>query len=134
MTLAIIQALLFRLKNETYAIPVVNTVETLDFNETDIKLVQQGEVVIYRDSVLPMVRLHQTLELPGKESEDKSRAILVTEVGEMRVGLLVDEVLGQQEIAIKSLGQMLKGIKGLSGVTILGDGRIALVLDVPSLI
>ncbi len=134
MTLAIIQALLFRVSNEIYAIPVINTVETIEYNATDIKLVQQGEVVLYRNSVLPLVRLHRLLEVPGQENEGQGRAILVTEVGEIRVGLLVDEVLGQQEIAIKSLGQMLKGIRGLSGVTILGDGRIALVLDVPSLV
>lgn len=134
MTLAIIQALLFRLNDETYAIPVINTVETIEYNESEIKMVQQGEVVLYRDSVLPMVRLGQVLEVPQSDEKESGSAILVTEVGEMRVGLLVDEVLGQQEIAIKSLGHMLKGIKGLSGVTILGDGRIALVLDVPSLI
>ncbi len=134
MTLAIIQALLFRTKEEIYAIPVINTVETIEYNDEDIKLVQQGEVVLYRNSVLPLVRLHQLLEVPGPEHQGEGRAILITEVGDMRVGLLVDEVLGQQEIAIKSLGQMLKGIRGLSGVTILGDGRIALVLDVPSLI
>ncbi|MCD4813060.1 chemotaxis protein CheA [bacterium] len=134
MTLAIIQALLFSVGKEVYALPVINTVETIEFVEEDIKHVQQGEVVMYRDSVLPLLRLHRILEVPGEESQSNDRAILVTEVGEMRVGLLVDQVLGQQEIAIKSLSPMLKSIKGFSGVTILGDGRISLVLDVPSLV
>ncbi|MEW6516932.1 MAG: chemotaxis protein CheA [candidate division FCPU426 bacterium] len=134
MTLAIIQALLFRVGSEVYALPVINTVETIDFDEAAVKFVQQGEVVMYRDSVLPLLRLHRVLQVPGEESRSPNRAVLVTEVGEMRVGLLVDEVLGQQEIAIKSLGSLLKAVKGFSGVTILGDGRISLVLDVPSLI
>lgn len=134
MTLAIIQALLIRIGREIYSIPVINTVETLELASTVIKFIQRKEVVLYRDSVLPLVRLHRVLQLSGAESEDSSRAVLVTEVGEIRVGLLVDEVLGQQEIAIKSLGPLLKGIKGFSGVTILGDGRIALVLDVPTLL
>ncbi len=134
MTLAIIQALLFRVGVETYSLPVINTVETIDFDETAVKFVQQGEVVIYRDSVLPLLRLSRMLQVPGEESTSVNRAVMVTEVGDMRVGLLVDEVLGQQEIAIKSLGPLLKGVKGFSGVTILGDGRISLVLDVPSLV
>lgn len=134
MTLAIIQALLFRVGPEVYALPVINTVETIDFEEAAVKYVQQGEVVMYRDSVLPLLRLHRVLQVPGEESRSPNRAVLVTEVGETRVGLLVDEVLGQQEIAIKSLGSLLKSVKGFSGVTILGDGRISLVLDVPSLI
>lgn len=134
MTLAIIQALLFRVGPEVYALPVINTVETIDFDEAAVKFVQQGEVVVYRDSVLPLLRLHRLLQVPGPESTSHNRAVLVTEVGETRIGLLVDEVLGQQEIAIKSLGALLKSVKGFSGVTILGDGRISLVLDVPSLI
>ncbi|MCK5241679.1 chemotaxis protein CheA [bacterium] len=134
MTLAIIQAMLFSVGKEVYALPVINTVETIEFVESDVKFVQQGEVVMYRDSVLPLLRLHRILEVPGEESKSIDRAVLVTEVGEMRVGLLVDQVLGQQEIAIKSLGQMLKSVKGFSGVTILGDGRISLVLDVPTLV
>jgi len=134
MTLAIIQALLFSIGKEVYALPVINTVEAIEFVESEVKFVQQSEVVMYRDSVLPLLRLHRILEVPGEESRSVDRAVLVTEVGNTRVGLLVDQVLGQQEIAIKSLGPMLKSIKGFSGVTILGDGRISLVLDVPSLI
>jgi len=134
LTLAIIQALLIRVGKEIYSIPVINTVETLELSSTEIKFVQQREVVLYRDSVLPLVRLNQVLGLPGEEEKNADQAILVSEVGEVRVGLLVDEVLGQQEIAIKSLGPLLKGVRGFAGVTILGDGRIALVLDVPSLV
>lgn len=134
MTLAIIQALLVRVGKEIYSLPVINAVETLELSAAQIKWVQKKEVVLYRDSVLPLVRLHHVLDTGLGELRNEDQAILVTEVGDMRVGLLVDEVLGQQEIAIKSLGPMLKGVKGFSGVTILGDGHIALVLDVPSLI
>jgi two-component system, chemotaxis family, sensor kinase CheA len=134
MTLAIIQALMIRVGREVYSIPVINTVETLELASTEINLVQESEVVMYRGSVLPLVRLHRVLQVPGGEEQGGDQAILVTEVGDLRVGLLVDEVLGQQEIAIKSMGQMLKGVRGFSGVTIYGDGRVALVLDIPSLI
>jgi two-component system chemotaxis sensor kinase CheA len=138
MTLAIIQALLIRVGREIYSIPVINTVETLELAAAEVKFVQRKEVVLYRNSVLPLVRLNQVLSVPDApapaEGEAANPSVLVTEVGEIRVGLLVDEVLGQQEIAIKSLGTLLKGVKGFSGVTILGDGRIALVLDVPTLL
>ncbi len=134
MTLAIIQALLIRVSREVYAIPVINTMETLVFSEIQLKHVQQGEVVMYRDKVLPLLRLHRVLNTPEEDRPEPERAVLVVEAGETQIGLLVDEVLGQQEIAIKSMSAMLKGVRGLSGVTILGDGRIALVLDVPSLI
>ncbi|NTV53325.1 MAG: chemotaxis protein CheA [Candidatus Firestonebacteria bacterium] len=138
MTLAIIQALLIRVGSEIYSIPVINTVETLELAAAEVKFIQRKEVVLYRNNVLPLVRLKQVLSVPDPEVpeavENANPSVLVTEVGEIRVGLLVDEVLGQQEIAIKSLGLMLKGVKGFSGVTILGDGRIALVLDVPTLL
>ncbi len=134
MTLAIIQALLVRVSREIYAIPVINTMETLVFSEIQLKYVQQGEVVMYRDKVLPLLRLHRVLSTPEEDRPEPEQAVLVIEAGETQIGLLVDEVLGQQEIAIKSMSAMLKGVRGLSGVTILGDGRIALVLDVPSLI
>ena len=139
MTLAIIQALLIRVGHEIYSIPVINTVETLELAAAEVKFIQRKEVVLYRSSVLPLVRLNQVLQVPAApssqgENENDNPSVLVTEVGDIRVGLLVDEVLGQQEIAIKSLGTLLKGVKGFSGVTILGDGRIALVLDVPTLL
>jgi two-component system chemotaxis sensor kinase CheA len=138
MTLAIIQALLIRVGKEIYSIPVINTVETLELAAAEIKFIKHREVVLHRNSVLPLVRLQKVLNVPTDVSpadlENNNPSILVTEVGEIRVGLLVDEVLGQQEIAIKSLGAMLKGVRGFSGVTILGDGRIALVLDVPTLL
>jgi two-component system chemotaxis sensor kinase CheA len=138
MTLAIIQALLIRVGREIYSIPVINTVETLELAAAEIKFMQHKEVVLYRNSVLPLVRLQKELDVPleagADHPENANPSVLVTEVGDIRVGLLVDEVLGQQEIAIKSLGALLKGVRGFSGVTILGDGRIALVLDVPTLL
>ena len=138
MTLAIIQALLVKIHSEIYAIPVINTLETINFADTLIKRVKHKEVFTYRDRILPLFRLRQLLDLDNNLPESNERnsraAILVVEMGEDQVGLLVDQVLGQQEIAIKSLNGVLKAIKGFSGVTILGDGKIALVLDVPSLL
>lgn len=135
LTLAIIQALLTKVGEEIYAIPLANIDETLSITPQDIKLVRNQEVILLRGSVLPLVKLRELLEVPAKGSENgEEYAVVVARVGERRAGLVVDSLIGQQEIVIKSLGKLLKGIRGISGATILGDGRVALILDVVPLI
>jgi two-component system chemotaxis sensor kinase CheA len=135
LTLAIIQALLVRLGDEIYAVPVAGVHEAVEYATRDLKPMQGAEVVMLREQVLPVLRLGRLLEVPGADKPDPPAfTVLVAEVGERRIGLMVDAILGQQEIAIKSLGKFLKGIRGFGGVTVLGDGTIALILDVPSLI
>jgi two-component system chemotaxis sensor kinase CheA len=136
LTLAIIKALLVKCDQEIFAIPVVNIIETLDVLPGEKKLIQQQETIVLRGDVIPLYPLQELLDLPipAPNALTGLETVLVVEVGESRVGLRVDEVMGQQEIAIKSLDRILKGIRGFSGATILGNGKIALILDVNSLI
>jgi two-component system chemotaxis sensor kinase CheA len=135
MTLAIIQALMVRVGKEEYAAPVSNVVEALELSASELRSIHGQEVVMLREEVLPVFRLHRLLEVPDVPSQlPPLFSVLVVEAGERRAGLLVDEVIGQLEIAIKSLGRFIKGIRGFGGVTILGDGRICLILDFSSLL
>ena len=135
LTLAIIQALLVRIAKEEYAVPVTNVVEAIELMPSELRHIHGQEVVMLRDEVLPVYRLSSLLEPPGYSATLPALfSVLVVEAGERRVGLLVDEVVGQLEIAIKNLGRYLKGIRGFGGVTILGDGRICLILDFSSLL
>lgn len=139
LTLAIIKALLIRCAGEIFAIPVANIVETVDVVPAEIKWVQQQETLLLRDSVVPLYRLRELLELSddvvvARTDGQETVSILVFEVGDYHVGIIVDEVLLQQEIALKSLDRFLKGVKGYAGATILGTGKICLVLDVAGLL
>ncbi len=137
LTLAIIKALLVRCNEEIFAIPVVNITETVDVSPSEKRQIQQQEAVILREDVIPLYPLQELLELPdlSKPRDDSGlETVLIAEVGDSRVALRVDEVIGQQEIAIKPLDRLLKGIRGFSGATILGSGKISLILDVNSLV
>ncbi len=137
LTLAIIKALLVKSSEEVFAIPVANIVETIDMFPEEERILQQQETLILREEVIPLYRLQELLELEEKPVTIDSKvleSVIIVEVGDSRVGIKVDQILGQQEIAIKSLDKMLKGIRGFSGATIQGNGRIALILDVNSLI
>ncbi len=136
LTLAIIKALLVRCNDEVFAIPVVNIIETVDVTPDEKRMIQQQEAVLLREDVIPLYPLQELLEMPSTESRDASglETVLIVEVGDSRVALRVDEVVGQQDIAIKPLDRLLKGIRGFSGATILGSGKIALILDVNSLV
>ena len=137
LTLAIIKALLVRSKDEIFAVPVVAVLETVDIQPSTQKRIQQQETIVLRGEVIPLYDLWELLDLGEGSSSAKineTETILIVEVGESRVAIKVDEVLGQQEIAIKSLDRWLKGIRGFSGATILGNGKIALILEMSSLI
>ena len=137
LTLAIIKALLVKCGGEIFAIPVVNIAETVDILPADKRTLQQQEAILLREEVIPMYQLNELLEMPfGAPAPGPGglETVLIVEVGESRVALRVDEVIGQQEIAIKPLDRLLKGIRGFSGATILGSGKIALILDVNSLV
>lgn len=137
LTLAIIQALLVKSINEIYAIPLTVIQETLSIKEDNIKRIQNHEVTTLRGEVLPLFRLNFLLDIPMPNSDHDSGHlelfIVVIRKGEKRIGLIVNELVGQQEIVIKSLGKLLNGVKGIAGATILGDGKVALILDVGTL-
>jgi two-component system chemotaxis sensor kinase CheA len=134
LTLAIIQALLVMVGEEKYAIQLSTIHKIINITPEDIKLVQKQEVVMYRNSVVPIIRLDQVLEVPKDDSEEqKAMTLVIVKKGERLTGFMVDRILGQQEIVQKSLGKFLSGIKIITSATILGDGNVALILDVNAL-
>lgn len=132
LTLAIIQALMIKIGNEKYAIPL-NTIQNIeDVRKEDIRLVEKQEVIVVRNQIIPIVRLHSLLGIP---EEDKELMMgVIVKKGEKQVGFIIDSLIGQQEIVIKSLGKYLSGIDMIAGATILGNGEVALILDVNTLI
>ncbi len=134
LTLAIIQSLMVVVGGEKYAISL-GSIQTLeDIPVSDIKLVQNKEVIHLRGSVIPLIRLNQVLDVESKRAEDENLVVVIVKKGDQLAGLVIDELIGQQEIVIKSLGKYIKQCKFISGATILGDGEIALILDANALI
>lgn len=135
LTMAIARSLLVKVQNETFAVPLANVQEIVRIKAEDIKTTKGEEVISLRGKVVPLIRLSKSLELDSDQEETKPELFaLVVEVGNKRAGFVVDSLLGQQEIVIKSLGFHMKKVKGYAGATILGDGRPAFILDVPSLL
>lgn len=136
LTLAIIQALMVEVGVEKYAIPLGNIDTIEDVMPEEIKLVQSKEVINLRGSVIPIIHMNKVLEMEDyvRNSEDESEVVVVVKKGDQRVGLMVDNLLGQQETVIKSLGHHITNAKLFSGATILGDGEVALILDTNTLI
>jgi two-component system chemotaxis sensor kinase CheA len=134
LTLAIIQTLMVIIGDEKYALPLSNiqTVENIPCG--DIKTVQGKEVIYLRGSIIPIVRLGQILDCKKPEVEPDSLLVVIVKKGERLAGMVVDELMGQQEIVIKSIGKYIKNHKIISGATILGNGDVALILDVTSLV
>lgn len=134
LTLAIIQALMVVVGDEKYAISL-GSIQTLeDISPSDIKLVQNKEVINLRGTVIPLIRLNEVLDIESKKSKDENLIVVIVKKGDKMAGLVIDELIGQQEIVIKSLGKYIKQCKFISGATILGDGEIALILDANALI
>ncbi|WP_313756545.1 chemotaxis protein CheA [Tissierella sp.] len=133
LTLAIIQALLIKLSEEIYAIPLSSITEIINISSNQITDVQGQEVVLYRNMTLPIIRLKDILGINDNRENDELIVVVVRK-GDKQAGLIVDNLIGQQEIVIKGLGKYLSGIKYLSGATILGNGNISLILDINSLI
>ncbi|MBU7008289.1 chemotaxis protein CheA [Phosphitispora fastidiosa] len=134
LTLAIIQALLVLIEDETYAIPLSFIAETTSVMPEQVNKIQDQEVILLRGGVLPLIRLNEVLQVqPTALPKDEEINIVVVKNGEKRVGLLVDTLIGQQEIVIKPLGKLLGNISVVSGATILGNGQVSLIIDVAGL-
>ncbi len=136
LTLAIIQALLVKVGSEKYAIPLSSIREINNINPTEIKNVRNQEVILLRDMVIPIIRLRQVLGVPVEEATEdpkKQMTCVVVKKGDKLSGFIVDSLIGQKEIVIKSLGKLLAGIRCIAGATILGDGNVALIVDVNSI-
>ncbi len=132
LTLAIIQALMVEIRDEKYAIALGSISNIEEIPVKDIKYVEAQEVIHLRGKVIPLVRLDQVLDIPSRE-EPESLTVVIVMKGDNMAGLVVDNLIGQQEIVIKSLGKYINNNKIISGATILGDGEVALILDVNTL-
>ncbi len=134
LTLAIIQTLMVVVGGEKYAISLgsIETIETIP--EKDIKYVENKEVINLRGNVLPLIRLNQLIDVESQSPEDGNLTVVIVKKGDKMAGIVVDELRGQQEIVIKSLGKYIKQVKFISGATILGDGEVALILDTNALL
>ncbi|MCW2277921.1 chemotaxis protein CheA [Heliophilum fasciatum] len=133
LTLAIIQALLVHVGSEIYAIPLGTIDETTSIQPEQIRNVQNQEVILLRSNVLPLVRLRNLLEVHEEAIEEEELYVVVVRKGDKKAGLIVDSLIGQQEIVIKSPGKLLQGVRGIAGAAILGNGHVSLILDVGTL-
>jgi two-component system chemotaxis sensor kinase CheA len=136
LTLAIIQGLLVRVNKEIFAVPLNSVVEVVSISDADVQTVNNKAVIRIREEVLPIIDLEKILNVNDKNDakEDKERYVVTVSIGTQSVGLVVDYLIGQEEIVIKSLGKYLGNIKGIAGSTILGDGRPIMILDVAQLL
>ena len=137
LTLAIIKAMLVKVQEEIYAVPLMNIRETIKIPKKELKYLQNFEVTKVRDEVIPIIRLDKILGVRSsklkQEDGDERVSLVIVEYGKRAMGLVVSQVLGEQDIAVKPLGALVKRTKGIAGATILGDGRVALILDIMSL-
>ncbi len=133
LTLAIIQAMMVTVQNETYAIPLTSVDETTMISASDIKDVQGQEFITLRGSILPLLHLDRLVELPESGHQSDDIYVVVVRKGNKQVGLIVNTLIGQQEIVIKSLGKVLDGIPGIAGAIISREGNVCLILDIATL-
>ena len=134
LTLAIIQALMVIIGKEKYAIPLANIDTIEDIPATDIKYVEGKEVINLRGTVIPLIRLDKILDVTDSKQDAENLTVVIISKGDKKAGLIVDDLIGQLEIVIKSIGKYINNSKMISGATILGDGEIALILDATTLV
>ncbi len=131
LTLAIMDGIVVRVGPERYVIPTVFIKETVRPNPEDIKTIyKKGELIRVRGNLLPLIRLHQVLGVSPKKENPWEALVIVTENAGYQKGLVVDDLIGKQEVVIKNVGERLKSVKGVAGATIMGDGRVGLILDI----
>ena len=139
LTLAILEGLLVRVADRTLVLPLLAVVEAVPAKGKIVRLAEQGEVVVIRDESIPVLRLWRFLGVPrdgldpGSEPVEDERLVVVVEAGRKKIGLVIDELLGQQQVVVKSLEKNLHKVEGLMGATILGDGCVAPIIDVTAL-
>lgn len=132
LTLSIIQTLLVKIGEETFAISLGLIDRVINMNVKDIKQTNNKEIILYRNNIIPLIRVGKKLNI--EENSDDDKFVVIVNIGERTVGLLVDSLMGQQEIVIKPMGKTLEKLKEYVGATILGDGLVTLILDVATLI
>ncbi|HEX3032449.1 MAG TPA: chemotaxis protein CheA, partial [Bacillota bacterium] len=134
LTLAIIRALMVSVDERVYAIPLTSVTETIRITADQIKEVNKREAIVVRGRVLPLMRLRELFNHPESGTGESGKTfVVVVNLGGNQVGLVVDSLIGEQEVVIKSLGKFIGDVQGIAGATILGDGSVALIVDVPSM-
>ena len=134
LTLAINRSLLVYAGKQVLAFPLTNIVEVISMDPQRIQRMQKQEVILVRGEVLPLYHLANILNIKASQLTETQISVVIVGYGEKRFGFVVDNLIGEQEIVIKSLGDFIGHIPGLAGSTILGDGRVALILDIRGLI
>ena len=135
LTLAIMPTLMIMLGDQSFALPLVNVVEIFHLDLTKTNIVDGRECIVVRDKVFPLFHIKRWLVGKGAGQEEPANAhVVIVAMGTKQVGFVVDQLVGQEEVVIKPLGRALQGTPGMAGATITGDGRIALIIDVPSLL
>ncbi len=134
LTLAIIQSLLVRVGAETFAIPLHAVVEVVGLTHKAVSTIRGREVITLRDQVLPLLRVGEVLDVEGYEPDKERTSAVIVDIANQRLGLVVDTLMGQKEIVIKPLGNYLKKVAGVAGSTIMGDGRVIMILDMGELV
>jgi len=133
LTLAIIKAMLVNVGKEIFAIPIMNIKESIKIMKRDIKTIQEFEVVKVRDEIVPLIRLDEELGISYERTDNERLSVVIVEGRVKSLGLLVNRIIGEQDIVVKPLGSIVRKVRGVAGATILGDGRVALILDVVNL-
>lgn len=133
LTIAIIQALMVEVERSIFAIPLSTVIEAVRISRHDIKTINGREVLHLRDRVLPLIRLAQEFDIPT-DAERERFYVVVAALGDRRVGVVVDELRSQEEVVIKSIWDYLETVKGVSGATITGEGKVVLILDTSELV
>jgi two-component system chemotaxis sensor kinase CheA len=135
LTLAVIDGLVIRVGRERYVVPILSVERSLRPKPDQLSTVQgRGEMCMVRDTLLPLYRLHRLFDVPGAMQDPSQALVVIVQDDVRRCCLLVDELLGQQQVVIKTLGQGVGAVRGVSGGAILGDGNVSLILDVPGLV
>lgn len=134
LTLAIIPAIMVKVATETYAIPLTDVIETVNIDKKDITTIEGHEVINLRGEILSLVRLNNFVGIRSRIVNEQDIPVIVVGYSNRKIGLIVDELEGKLEIVIKSLENNYKTVEGLAGASILGDGSIALILDIGSMI
>ena len=135
LTLAIMDGQTIRVADESYIIPLISIIETIEVKNNDIKRVSgKGELYPLRDEYVPVIRMYDVFNLEPHTTDLEEGLLVIVEGEGQKVGLFIDDLLGQQQVVIKSLETNYRKVVGVSGATILGDGTVALILDVPGLI
>lgn len=135
LTLAIIDGLIARVGNERFIVPISSVLESIRPQKNHVSTVQgRGEIIEVRGAHLPLMRISEFANVTSSVTEPWNAIVMIVECGGERIGMMVDELLGQQQVVIKSLGERFKGLRGFSGGAVLGDGRVGLILDVPEVL